>query len=899
MLLRSTPLILGAISGAFAAFGLTTSSASYTIDTGADLTWVVRRSDGMITSIKYKGVEYQSTAKLSGINSGLGSSSVSATTVDGQYIKVAIKSNGLPVTHYYVARKGDNIIYMATQNTGEVDPGELRMLFRLNKGPIPTGYTYNGMEPSEISGGTVIEGSDVYTKDGMTRSKFYSSERFIDDQVHGVTGNGVGLWMVIPGTAYESSAGGPFMRDINNQEGDQQEIYWYMNSGHLRTEPWRYGLHGPYALVFNGGSKASPNLDTSFFDQLSIAEYVPASGRGQVSGTATGVPSKFETVVYWYNTKAQYWTKASGGTYKSPLMKPGTYTVKMLRGEFVVYTGSVTVSAGSTTTHNIASSEPSRNVIWQVGEFDGQPFELKNGLTFLRMHPSDKRMSSWGGSYTVGQSSPKDFPMALFEKTGGTATIRFNVQSISSSGAATIRVGTTLSFQGGRPAITVNSYKCPTPATPVKIDSRGVTRGGYRGYGEVYTCSIPAGTIKTGSNTVTLGVAGSNSMADYLSSNYIVDAVALEGTGIVVDGGSTSGEGTTQPPAQTTTSRITTTTRAPTTTTTTARPSGGQTLYGQCGGNGCQHAPTNMADDVSRTEEEMIIDLVRGNREKLEARDAELKALKTVLADAQEKMLEQDHRLEALAKEVACFKMEDDVLSVSIVSSNEVLPPSSPKPSSAPNAENAAYVKADIPDLDGFLLYEAESILDSKILAADRWDDLVAGIEMVESSDWAAGGFVVFVAWTNGERSLHRGDREKLKARDTELREAKAALDQAQHALAAREQQIANLREQLTPPGYSILIDSDNGDIDDYVDGADEDMDGSIDLLWEPEGNLDQDILDADSWEELVAEIDTVEGPTDATEPLVVFLTWRDGMRTMHTADTLHEKCPLKVRRFA
>lgn len=56
--------------------------------------------------------------------------------------------------------------------------------------------------------------------------------------------------MIMPGTAYETSAGGPFMRDINSQTGSDQELYWYMNSGHVRTEAWRFGLMGPYAMKF-------------------------------------------------------------------------------------------------------------------------------------------------------------------------------------------------------------------------------------------------------------------------------------------------------------------------------------------------------------------------------------------------------------------------------------------------------------------------------------------------------------------------------------------------------------------------------------------------------------------------------------------------------------------------
>lgn len=185
---------------------------------------------------------------------------------------------------------------------------------------------------------------------GQTRSKFYSSVsftalhkytvmaysaflkvRFIQDQVHGVTGSGVGAYIIVPGTGYETSSGGPFFRgerrpglseynvkdfaflDIDNQGGDQQEVYFYMNSGHeqsmfhsstkrvawlndllLIAESYRTGFFGPYALAITSGSAPSGNLDISFFDNLGLQGYVPASGRGTVrgsySGTLSGLP---------------------------------------------------------------------------------------------------------------------------------------------------------------------------------------------------------------------------------------------------------------------------------------------------------------------------------------------------------------------------------------------------------------------------------------------------------------------------------------------------------------------------------------------------------------------------------------------------------------------------------
>jgi rhamnogalacturonan endolyase len=223
-----------------------------------------------------------------------------------------------------------------------------------------------------------------------------------------------------------------------------------------------------FICLLRTGAKPSQTLDTSFFGSLSIQGYVPASGRGSVSGSATGVPSNFETVLHWYNSKAQYWTKASGGTYKSPLMKPGTYTMKMYKNEYEVAKDSVTISAGAATTKNIASTTPNPSVIFKIGDFDGQPFEFKNGDKFLRMHPSDSRMSPWGGTYTVGHSTPKDFPMAVFSKIGGPATVKFNLASNQVT-ATTLRIGTTLSFKGGRPAVNINSWRANDPGAPVRL----------------------------------------------------------------------------------------------------------------------------------------------------------------------------------------------------------------------------------------------------------------------------------------------------------------------------------------------------------------------------------------------------------------------------------------------
>ena len=149
-------------------------------------------------------------------------------------------------------------------------------------------------------------------------------------------------------------------------------------------------------------------------------------------------------------------------------MKPGTYTMKMYRGEYPVAQDTVTITAGGKGTRNMVSLDPNPPVMWRIGNFDGQPFELKNGDKIERMHPADVRMGSWGGSYTVGKSTPKDFPMALFSKQGGSATVSFKVsKEQAASDNAVLRVGTTLSFKGGRPSVKINTWQGKDPGAPV------------------------------------------------------------------------------------------------------------------------------------------------------------------------------------------------------------------------------------------------------------------------------------------------------------------------------------------------------------------------------------------------------------------------------------------------
>ncbi|KAF4490246.1 rhamnogalacturonate lyase A [Fusarium agapanthi] len=314
--------------------------------------------------------------------------------------------------------------------------------------------------------------------------------------------------------SYEKSSGGPFFRDINsNNNGDFSALTFYMNSGHAKTEEFRQGFHGPYALSFSrSGVPKAQDIDMSFFKDLSIPNYTADSSRRRVSGTATGVESGFQGVVHWFNKDFQDWAYASSnGAFTSPFMVPGTYTQVLYQGELKVASKSVSVSAGSTaSSSSIAANSDittgTHTSVFRIGDWDGQPKGFRNAANQLRMHPSDKSMAIWGPlTYTVGSSAAGDFPMAIFKAVNNPVTIKFNLPSAIST-QATLRIGTTLAFTSGRPQVTIGSFKKAFDA-PVKIDSRG--------------------TLKAGANTITIEAISGSSGADFLSPNFIFDAVEL------------------------------------------------------------------------------------------------------------------------------------------------------------------------------------------------------------------------------------------------------------------------------------------------------------------------------------------------------------------------------------
>lgn len=534
-----TAALAGPLAGSASAagFGWSDDGSHYVVDTGASLVFKVSKSNGDLTSLVHKGTEYQGYGgKNSHIESGLGTSTVTIGR-SGSTILVSVTYGTLK--HYYAARSGENNVYLWT-NKADDSVSATRYIVRVKAGMFlndePDSYTYTT---------STVEASDVFAKsDGQTRSKHYSKLRVIDYDYIGWTTGSVGLYMVR--SNHEKASGGPFYRSLlRHQSADGGGLYEILYYGENQTESQRFGLQGPYVIAFtDGGAPSSSlhhaNISTAWADSLGISGYVPASGRGKVAGVGiTGRDTAYPYTVGLANSAAQYWgsARSSDGYFSLPGVLPGTYTLTVYKGELAVHSGSVSVTAGGTTTLNTiavpSSNDPSNaSAIWRIGDWNGSPSGFKNADLMTYAHPSDVRAAPWTGNVVIGSGSETSaFPCYLWKDVNSGIIVYFRLTAAQAAAAHTLRIGVTTAYANGRPQVVVNdTWTSAVPSPPAQPSTRSLTVGSYRGNNHTFTYSVPASAWLTDTsayNTLRIYVASGSGSASYLSAGTSIDAIDL------------------------------------------------------------------------------------------------------------------------------------------------------------------------------------------------------------------------------------------------------------------------------------------------------------------------------------------------------------------------------------
>ncbi|MFF4312895.1 rhamnogalacturonan lyase B N-terminal domain-containing protein [Streptomyces sp. NPDC001507] len=531
--------LAGPLAGTAAAagFGWSDDGSDYVVDTGAGLVFKVSKTNGDLTSLVYRGTEYQGYGgKNSHVESGLGTSTVTIAQ-SGSTILVSVSYGTLK--HYYAARSGENNVYLWTDKA-DSSVTATRYIVRVKAGLFlndePDSYTYAP---------TVIESADVFEKsDGQTRAKHYSKLRVMDYSYIGWTTGSVGLWIVR--SNHEKASGGPFYRSLlRHQSADGGGLYEILYYGENQTESERYGLQGPYVIALTDGGAPSPalypgTLTTSWADSLGISGYVAAGGRGRVAGVGiTGRDTAYPYTVGLANSAAQYWgsARSSDGYFSIAGVLPGTYTLTVFKGELAVYTSSVSVSAGATTTLNTiavpSSNDPGNaTAIWRINNWDGTPGGFKNADLMTYAHPSDVRAASWTGNVVVGSGTETSaFPCYLWKDVNSGIVVYFKLTAAQAAAAHTLRIGVTTAYANGRPQVVVNdTWTSAVPSPPTQPSTRSLTVGSYRGNNHTFTYSVPASAWLTDTsayNTLKIYVVSGSGTTSYLSAGTSIDAIDL------------------------------------------------------------------------------------------------------------------------------------------------------------------------------------------------------------------------------------------------------------------------------------------------------------------------------------------------------------------------------------
>jgi len=323
-----------------------------------------------------------------------------------------------------------------------------------------------------------------------------------------------------------------------------------MFSDHTRTEEYRYGFHGPYALVFTDGKQpAVTDVDFDFFQDLALTGFVAEAERGSWTGTITdknAVLSNSSVVVGFASADAQYWVKLNSTTeaFTSPLMITGSYNATIYKNQLPVSSEPITVGSGAAPATNGAQSrraqavegsntltvtfEPVAEPIWRIGEWDGTPDGFLNADKIHTSHPSDSRMEPWKPlNFTIGTDKDSIFPMAMFRAVNDPITINFELTKEQVAKDRTLKLGVPLSQNNGRCSVNVNGKFDGKVPQSSSVKTRGVTRGVTVGNYAFNDYAVPSSALVEGTNQITLSIVSGNKdlLGEWLSASVVFDAL--------------------------------------------------------------------------------------------------------------------------------------------------------------------------------------------------------------------------------------------------------------------------------------------------------------------------------------------------------------------------------------
>jgi rhamnogalacturonan endolyase len=407
-------------------------------------------------------------------------------------------------------------------------------------GPFPTSPTVRQVSDATF----LLADGSIYTK--------YNNSAFLGNHfVHGMTGHGVGIWMINGSNEFVN--GGPIKQELTVHMDNT--LLNMLQGGHYgsgeldfkQNEPWTkfygpifvYMNHVPArgtvyddeatARVLHADAVKQTALERSRWPYAWVQNADYPTARGAVTGALhltdgsrlTGVtvvlaapggdwPLQGKGYEFWANVRPD-------GQFTIPKVRPGTYTLYAYgANQFEQYEyNDVTIAANRTLRLGRLEWKPVTHgrTLWRIGVADRGTQEFKNGddvrhfANYLRYgtdFPDDV-------TFTVGRSKERtdwNFAQWTWYCKRPYWTVRFDLPQAPQAGHATLTLGIAASVPlHGRDTnleIKVNGTEVGTLHLP-KSGPAGYRSGGQDSAYRVEYVRFDAALLKAGTNELTLG----------------------------------------------------------------------------------------------------------------------------------------------------------------------------------------------------------------------------------------------------------------------------------------------------------------------------------------------------------------------------------------------------------
>ena len=441
----------------------------------------------------------------------------------------------------YIMRQGISGIYTYAMLKNTTKGGnrdnrlnEARIVWRLNpslfnyawvsdtrQGTMPT--------PSMMKNYTEeVQDATYRLSDGSIYTKYDWANFVKDDQLHGVMGDNIGIWLITPSCEWIN--GGVQKQELTVHATDTTPLILQMfHSMHLGADAAEFAdnqekLYGPGLIYVNSGTshdamvsdarqQANTEVEawpyTWFSNDLYPLQRATVSGRIRLRSDLSPVCMQVILAQPGSNPMAQgtgyqFWTESdSDGHFTIPNVRPGTYAIHAyaLSGEATgrLQTDAYTIEAGGNNLGDIVwNPDKYSETLWRIGEAD----HTTDGF---RLSDHTRQYGLWNDSpasltYNVGTSNPAtDWYYAQSKE--GTWTIKFNSNSNHSS---PLHLTIATAGMAGKVKIEVKMNDDVLKSIQYANDASVYRSAVLGGRDSVVVLELPASSVRKGSNSLKL-----------------------------------------------------------------------------------------------------------------------------------------------------------------------------------------------------------------------------------------------------------------------------------------------------------------------------------------------------------------------------------------------------------